>query len=72
MDGLFPPQLKAFVYLNDVDDNGDGPYTIVPGTQRWFFRKFLRCGERVDHGCRRYMRRFVPEGVRTVLAQRAP
>jgi hypothetical protein len=70
VDGLFPPQLKAFVYLNDVDDNCDGPYSIVPGSHRWFFRKFLNdLVNAFTTGARRDMRYLVPQAkVCTVLA----
>ena len=39
VDRLFPPLLKAFVYLTDVDEDGDGPYTVIPGSHRKFVRK---------------------------------
>jgi hypothetical protein len=39
VDGLFPPVLKAFIYLTDVNDQGDGPYTVIPGSHRQFMRK---------------------------------
>jgi hypothetical protein len=41
VDTLFPPLLKAFVYLTDVAEDGDGPYTIVPGSHRHFGRKAI-------------------------------
>ena len=70
VDGLFPPQLKAFIYLNDVEENGDGPYTIVPGSHRWFLRKFLNdVVNACTTGARRDMRLLVSEArLRTVLA----
>jgi hypothetical protein len=70
VDGLYPPQFKAFIYLNDVEDNGDGPYTIVPGSQRWFVRKFLNdVVNACTTGARRDMRFLVPQTeLRTVLA----
>lgn len=40
-DNVTPPIYKAFIYLNDVDDYGDGPYTIIPGSHRHTFRKIL-------------------------------
>ena len=70
VDGLFPPELKAFVYLDDVDENGDGPYTIVPESHRWFLRKFLNDAVNAcTTGARRDMRYLVPEAqLQTVLA----
>lgn len=70
VDGLFPPQLKAFVYLTDVEQNGDGPYTIIPGSHRWFVRKFLNdVINALTTGARRDMRWFVPRSrLRTVIA----
>jgi hypothetical protein len=70
VDGLFPIQLKAFVYLNDVERNGDGPYAILPGSHRWFGRKFLNdVVNALTSGARRDMRRFVDDReIRTVLA----
>ena len=40
-DNVTPPIYKAFIYLNDVDDYGDGPYTVIPGSHRHTFRKIL-------------------------------
>lgn len=40
-DGVTPPVYKAFVYLNDVDDYGDGPYTLIPGSHRHTIRKII-------------------------------
>lgn len=40
-DGVTPPVYKAFIYLNDVDDYGDGPYTLIPGSHRHTFRKII-------------------------------
>lgn len=40
-DGITPTVYKAFIYLNDVDDYGDGPYTVVPGSHRHLFRKII-------------------------------
>lgn len=70
VDGLFPPQLKAFVYLNDVEVEGDGPYTIVPGSHRWYGRKFVNdVANALTTGARRDMRFLVPaDRARTVLA----
>lgn len=70
VDGLFPPQLKGFIYLNDVEDNGDGPYTIIPRSHRWFARKFLNdVANALTTGARRDMRFLIPRGrLRTVLA----
>jgi hypothetical protein len=62
VDGLFPLQLKAFVYLNDVSEPGDGPYTIVPGSHRWFVRKFVNdVVNAITSGARRDMRWFVDD-----------
>lgn len=70
VDVLYPPLLKAFIYLNDVDEAGDGPYTIVPGSHRWWFRKF--CNDVINActtGARRDMSHFVPKSAaRKVLA----
>lgn len=41
VDVLYPPLFKAFVYLTDVDEDGDGPYTIIPGSHRHFGRKVV-------------------------------
>jgi len=70
VDVLYPPLMKAFIYLNDVEDLGDGPYTIVPGSHRWWFRKFLNdVINACTVGARRDMLYFVPDSrVRTVLA----
>lgn len=70
VDNLFPPQFKAFIYLNDVEDNGDGPYTIIPGSHRWFFRKFVNdVVNACTTGARRDMRVLVRQTqMRTVLA----
>lgn len=70
VDVLYPPMVKAFIYLNDVEDLGDGPYTIVPGSHRWWFRKFVNdVINALTIGARRDMRYFVPEDtMRTVLA----
>lgn len=70
VDVLYPPMVKAFIYLNDVEDLGDGPYTIVPGSHRWWLRKFLNdVFNACTVGSRRDMTYFVPQGqVRTVLA----
>ncbi len=40
-DGVTPPVYKAFIYLSDVDDYGDGPYTVIPGSHRHTFRKII-------------------------------
>lgn len=40
-DGVTPPVYKAFIYLSDVDNYGDGPYTIIPGSHRHIFRKII-------------------------------
>lgn len=40
-DGVTPPVYKAFIYLNDVDDYGDGPYTLIPGSHRHTIRKII-------------------------------
>ncbi len=41
LDGAWPPLYKAFVYLTDVDAEGDGPYTVIPGSNRHVFRKAM-------------------------------
>lgn len=40
-DGVTPPVYKAFIYLSDVNDYGDGPYTLIPGSHRHTFRKII-------------------------------
>ena len=40
-DKVTPPVYKAFIYLNDVIDYGDGPYTVIPGSHRHTVRKIL-------------------------------
>lgn len=62
VDAHFPPELKAFVYLNDVDEDGDGPYTIIPGSHRHRVRKVANdVVNALTSGARRDMRRFVPD-----------
>jgi hypothetical protein len=39
LDGGWPPLYKAFVYLTDVDSEGDGPYTVIPASNRHVIRK---------------------------------
>jgi hypothetical protein len=39
-DGLVPT-FKTFIYLSDVDEPRHGPYTVVPGSHRHFFRKLI-------------------------------
>ncbi len=41
VDTLFPPTFKAFIYLTDVEVDGDGPYTVIPGSHRDFARKIF-------------------------------
>ncbi len=40
-DGVTPPLYKAFIYLNDVNDYGDGPYTVIPRSHRHTLRKII-------------------------------
>jgi hypothetical protein len=40
-DGVTPAFYKAFIYLNDVDNYGEGPYTLIPGSHRHTFRKII-------------------------------
>jgi len=40
-DDVTPPTYKAFIYLNDVDDYGDGPYTVIPGSHRHTLRRII-------------------------------
>jgi len=70
VDVLFPPLMKAFIYLTDVEDMGDGPYGIAPGSHRWWFRKFVNdVLNALTIGSRRDMRRFIPDDqVRAILA----
>ncbi len=32
---------KAFIYLSDVDEYGDGPYTVIPGSHRHKYRHII-------------------------------
>ena len=41
LDGAWPPTYKAFVYLTDVDADGDGPYTVIPRSNRDVLRKAM-------------------------------
>lgn len=41
LDGAWPPLYKAFIYLTDVDADGDGPYTVIPGSNRHVLRKAM-------------------------------
>jgi hypothetical protein len=41
LDGTWPPLFKAFIYLTDVDADGDGPYTVIPGSNRHVLRKAM-------------------------------
>jgi hypothetical protein len=70
IDGYAPPQFKAFIYLNDVLDEGDGPYTIVPGSHRWSARKLANdLVNAATSGTRRDVRYLVDDDdLRTVLA----
>ncbi|HEX7132064.1 MAG TPA: phytanoyl-CoA dioxygenase family protein [Iamia sp.] len=73
VDGLYPPVFKAFIYLTDVTEDGEGPYTIIPGSHRHYARKLandvrnaLRHGDR-----RRDMGSFIPrDRASKVLAPR--
>ena len=40
-DGVTPPIYKAFIYLNDVEDYGDGPYTVISSSHRHIWRKII-------------------------------
>lgn len=72
VDGLFPPQLKAFIYLNDVEIEGDGPYTVISGSHRSFFRKFLNdFWNAMTSGARRDMNLLFPmKKAQPILAPR--
>jgi hypothetical protein len=37
----FAPTYKAFIYLSDVEEPRHGPYTVIPGSHRHFFRKWI-------------------------------
>jgi hypothetical protein len=41
VDRVTPPTFKLFIYLTDVPDLGNGPYTVVPGSHRHIVRKIL-------------------------------
>jgi hypothetical protein len=63
VDGVNPPLFKAFVDLNDVDQLGDGPYTVVPSSHRHVIRKWLNCAyARVRGYHERDMRLFYRDG----------
>lgn len=40
-DCVTPTVYKAFIYLNDVNDYGDGPYTVIPGSHLHTSRKII-------------------------------
>lgn len=40
-DHVTPTVYKAFIYLNDVNNYGDGPYTLVPGSHLHMWRKIV-------------------------------
>jgi hypothetical protein len=40
VDSYTPPTLKAFVYLNDVDEARFGPFSIVPGSHSHVIRRW--------------------------------
>lgn len=40
-DRVTPTVYKAFIYLNDVNDYGDGPYTLIPGSHLHTWRKIV-------------------------------
>jgi len=40
-DGLTPTVYKAFIYLNDVDEYGDGPYTAIPSSHRHIVKRLI-------------------------------
>lgn len=40
-DSVTPPSYKAFIYLNDVNEYGDGPYTLIPSSHRHTFRRII-------------------------------
>jgi hypothetical protein len=70
IDVYTPPLFKVFIYLNDVLDEGDGPYTIVPGSHRWSGRRLVNdFANAVTSAARRDMRYLVNDSdARTVLA----
>lgn len=61
VDQLYPPSFKAFVYLTDVEQDGDGPYTVIPGSHRRFARKLANdFVNAATSGARRDMHRLAP------------
>lgn len=61
VDCHFPPLLKAFVYLNDVEHPGDGPFTIIPGSHRYMVRRLANdLVNAFSSSARRDMHRFLP------------
>lgn len=40
-DGLTPTVYKVFIYLSDVNEYGDGPYTLIPGSHRHIWRRLI-------------------------------
>lgn len=41
IDSVSPPVYKGFLYLNDVETLGDGPYTVIPGSHLHLVRKIF-------------------------------
>jgi hypothetical protein len=41
VDDYFPPHYKAFIYLNDVENLSDGPYTVIPGSHKDTWKKVV-------------------------------
>ena len=38
-DGVTPVSYKAFIYLNDVNKYGEGPYTVIPGSHKHLLKR---------------------------------
>ncbi len=52
-DGYFVA-FKAFVYLTDVPERKNGPYTVVPGSHKHFFRKLYCIFNNAKRGNKRH------------------
>lgn len=40
-DGVTPVKYKAFIYLNDVNRYGEGPYTVIPGSHKHLLKRLV-------------------------------
>ena len=63
LDAAWPPRLKVFIYLSDVTELGDGPYTVIPGSHADVWRKVLNRSYNV-------VRNFQRDDMRMLYADR--